>query len=155
MYRVGFGYDNHELKENEELVLGGVKIPSPKGTLAHSDGDALMHAIIDALLGASEQGDIGAHFPDSDPQYKNIASGELLKKTLSLIKGFEIVNLDATIILETPKLNPHFQAIKSNLITILGSGIPINLKAKTNEGQDSLGKGESIQVQVVCLLLKK
>ncbi len=155
MYRIGLGYDNHRFgKKADFFILGGIKIPFSKGIVAHSDGDALYHALIDALLGASAKGDIGQHFPDNDPQYKNIDSEILLKKTLVLINDYEVVNIDATIILEKPKLKEYLKKIKEKLKVILGD-IPINLKAKTKEGQDSVGRGESVEVQVACLLKEK
>jgi 2-C-methyl-D-erythritol 4-phosphate cytidylyltransferase/2-C-methyl-D-erythritol 2,4-cyclodiphosphate synthase len=152
---IGFGYDIHKLEEGEDLILGGIKITSNKGTIAHSDGDVLIHSIIDALLGAAGLGDIGECFPDTAPQYKNIDSSKLLKIVNQWIenKKLYIVNIDASIVLESPKLSAYKNDIKSNLSNILD--IPksvINIKAKTNEKQDSIGSNNSIVVYSICQL---
>ncbi|MCE5312331.1 MAG: 2-C-methyl-D-erythritol 2,4-cyclodiphosphate synthase [Nitrospiraceae bacterium] len=153
-YRVGAGYDSHRLAEGRKLILGGVDIPFEKGLLGHSDGDALCHSIIDALLGAAGLGDIGGLFPDTSSQWKDADSTELLKKVVVLCKekGFEIVNVDAVIIIEKPKISPHVEAMKHALAK---TGLDINsisIKAKTNEGMGFIGRGEGIAVQAVCLL---
>ncbi len=176
--RVGLGYDNHRFRENPDnsgetprealeenltlmngFTLGGIEIPYSKSIVAHSDGDVLFHALIDAFLGASSLGDIGSHFPDSDPKYKNINSEKLLRQTLELMKDYRIINIDATIILEKPKLAPYINQIKNNLFRIIKDitkeNIPINLKAKTNEKQDSLGENKSLACYAVTLLLKR
>lgn len=150
---VGFGYDLHRLVEGESLILGGVNIESSIGTLAHSDGDVLLHAIIDAILGSIGEGDIGEHFPDTDIKNKNIDSKIMLSYTLNLLKakGYELVNVDNTIVLEKPKLSPIKEEIRSSVAQLLG--LPnkrVNIKATTNEKQDSIGKSESIVVYSIC-----
>lgn len=153
-FRIGAGYDSHRLVENRRLILGGVEIPFERGLLGHSDGDALCHAIIDALLGAAGLGDIGQLFPDTSSQWRDADSIELLKKVVSLCreKGFEIVNIDTVVIIEKPKIGPHVEAMKR---TLTKTGLDINsisIKAKTNEGMGFVGRGEGIAVQAVCLL---
>lgn len=150
---VGFGYDLHRLVEGESLILGGVEIKSPIGTLAHSDGDVLLHAIIDAILGAIGEGDIGEHFPDTDSANKNIDSKVMLDYTLRLLarKKLTIVNSDSTIVLEKPKLSPVKEEIRCSVAKLLG--LPknrVNIKATTNEKQDSMGDGKSIVVYSIC-----
>lgn len=153
--RVGIGYDIHRLIIGRSLVLGGVSIAYEKGLLGHSDADVLTHAICDALLGAAGLGDIGTHFPDSDPQYKDISSLKLLSETCRLLidKGFRIVNLDATVFAEAPKLAPHRQ----NMQTILAETMnirpsEINIKATTTEGLGVIGKGEGIGAMCIALI---
>lgn len=158
--RVGIGYDVHAITEKETFVLGGIHIPFEKegkkmGLLAHSDGDVLTHAIIDALLGAAALGDIGDHFPDTDMTYHNIDSLELLLKAEGLIRkiGYDIVNIDATIIAQAPKLFEHKQAIKKKIAkTLKIFPDQVNIKATTNEYLGSLGKGLGIAVHAVCLI---
>lgn len=150
---VGFGYDLHRLVEGESLILGGVDVESNIGTLAHSDGDVLLHAIIDAILGSIGEGDIGEHFPDTDIKNKNIDSKIMMSYTLNLLKakGFELVNVDNTIVLEKPKLSPIKEEIRSSVAQLLS--LPknrVNIKATTNEKQDSIGKSESIVVYSIC-----
>jgi len=155
-YRVGHGYDVHRLGENRRLILGGVEIPNNGvGPLGHSDADVLIHAAIDALLGAAGLGDIGEHFPDSDPRYKNISSAILLREVAELInKTYEISNIDCTVILEKPKLAPYKEAIKQNLAEILGIATSdINIKAKTEEGLGFTGSGEGISAHATALLI--
>ncbi|PKL78282.1 MAG: 2-C-methyl-D-erythritol 2,4-cyclodiphosphate synthase [Ignavibacteriae bacterium HGW-Ignavibacteriae-4] len=150
---VGFGYDLHRLVEGESLILGGVEIESPIGTLAHSDGDVLLHAIIDAILGSIGEGDIGEHFPDTESANKNLDSKVMLGYTLDLLKakGFELVNSDNTIVLEKPKLSPLKEEIRSSVAKLLGlQNNRVNIKATTNEKQDSMGKSESIVVYSIC-----
>lgn len=152
--RVGQGFDSHRFVEGRKLILGGVEIPYEKGLLGHSDADALTHAVIDAILGAMAEGDIGAHFPDTDPQYKNASSLRLLKQTLELCrdKGFEVVNIDATIICQAPKLRPHIESMRASLVN---AGLPsISIKAKTNEGMGFIGRREGLAAIAVCLLQK-
>jgi 2-C-methyl-D-erythritol 2,4-cyclodiphosphate synthase len=154
--RVGLGTDLHRLVEGKTLVLGGVKIPSNWGCDAHSDGDALLHAVIDALLGATHLGDIGEHFAPSDNQWKNADSSQLLKITLELIKthipNFRIVNLDAVVHLQAPKLMPYRTALESNLANLLGiSANQVSIKAKTGEHLAPIGTHEAISTQVVLL----
>ncbi len=153
--RIGTGYDLHRLEEGLPLVLGGVTIPHAKGLRGHSDGDALAHAAIDALLGAAALGNIGRLFPDTDPQYEGADSIELLARVGGLVKdaGFSIVNIDATIIAQEPKLNPHLDAMRERLAGCLAIAPEcVSVKAKTNEGVGPEGRGEAISVQAVALL---
>ncbi|HCC68588.1 MAG TPA: 2-C-methyl-D-erythritol 2,4-cyclodiphosphate synthase [Nitrospiraceae bacterium] len=155
--RIGFGYDAHRLGKGRRLILGGIEVPFDKGLLGHSDADVLSHAIIDAVIGALGLGDIGKHFPDTDPQWKNASSIELLKYIIELagLNGFEVSWVDTTVIAEMPKLSPYIESMKE---AISKSGIPsglINIKAKTNEGMGFTGKGEGIAAYAVCLLRKK
>ena len=147
MIKVGIGYDIHKLVQGRKLILGGVEIKFPQGLLSHSDGDALTHAIIDALLGATGKGDIGKHFPDTDSRYKNISSIILLKETMKLLakNKYKINNLDTIIIAENPKIAPYTEKIKEKLAPILKINKElINVKAKTNEGLGEIGKGKAI-----------
>ena len=156
--RIGIGYDSHRLVEGRKLFLGGVQIPYIKGLLSHSDGDCLIHAIADALLGALAQGDIGELFPDTDPQYKAIASAELLKKVLELVrkKGYTVSNVDTIIIAEEPKLSLFKDQIKESLSRILNiDNDRVGVKAKTNEGMGSLGRKEGIAAQAAVLIKKE
>ena len=153
--RVGIGYDVHRLTENRDLILGGVRIPFEKGLLGHSDADVLIHAIMDALLGAAALGDIGKLFPDSDPQYKGISSVELLKAVMEKIRaeGFRPVNVDAVVIAQRPKIGPHFPAMKQILCEVME--LPsdrLNLKATTEERLGFTGREEGMAAQAVCLL---
>ncbi len=153
--RIGQGFDIHRLVENRDLILGGVKIPYKKGLLGHSDADVLIHAIIDSIFGAMNIGDIGEHFPDTDPRYKNISSLELLKLTgeLSDKKGYKIINIDSTVICEEPKLLNYKKEMKKNISNALKiSEDDISIKAKTKEKLDSTGQGLSIEAQSVCLI---
>jgi 2-C-methyl-D-erythritol 2,4-cyclodiphosphate synthase len=155
--RIGTGYDSHRLVEGRKLILGGVEIPFEKGLLGHSDGDALCHAIIDAIIGALGLGDIGKRFPDTDIKWKDASSIMLLKDIVELAtsKGFEISWIDSIVITEKPKIAPHIAAMKS---AFSAAGIPdaiINIKAKTNEGMGFIGRGEGIAAQAVCLLKEK
>jgi 2-C-methyl-D-erythritol 2,4-cyclodiphosphate synthase len=153
--KIGIGYDIHKLVSNKPLIIGNVKIPYKKGFLAHSDGDVLIHSIIDALLGAANLGDIGSHFPDNNPEYKNIDSAILLKKTKELIsdKNYTINNIDTTIVCENPKLNTYINKIKTRLSEILNIDIDkISIKIKTKEKMDSVGKGKAIEAYAICLL---
>lgn len=156
-YRVGVGYDSHRLVEGRRLKLGGVEIPFEKGLLGHSDGDALCHAIIDAMLGAAGLGDIGRLFPDTSAEWKDADSIELLKKVVSLCskKGFEIVNIDSVIIMEKPKIAPHIEAMKHALAAAGIDAGSISIKAKTNECMGFIGRGEGVAVNAVCQLKKK
>ncbi len=156
-YRIGQGSDLHVLIENRDFILGGVKIPHTVGFKAHSDGDVLIHAIIDALFGALCLEDIGAHFPDNDPKYKNADSRNLLREAVSIIreKGWEINNLDSTIHAEAPKLRPHINNIRKSLADILNIDIDkISVKAKTSEGVDAVGEMLAVRVDCVVLLYK-
>lgn len=152
--RVGIGYDSHKLVEGRKLILGGVEIPLAKGLLGHSDADVLCHAIMDSLIGALGLGDIGKHFPDNDPQWKDVSSIQLLGQIIELMRfnGYEVSWVDSVIIAENPRLSPYIEDMKQVLSQ---SGIPsgvINIKAKTNEGMGFLGRGEGIAAYAVCLL---
>jgi len=156
--RVGFGYDSHRLVEGRRLVLGGVEIPFEKGLLGHSDADALLHALGDAILGALGERDIGTHFPDTDPDYRDISSRILLERIIALMKekNFAVVNADVTLILERPRLSSHIPEMKIVLGGILGiADDSISIKAKTNEGMGFIGRGEGIAVFAVVLLRKR
>jgi 2-C-methyl-D-erythritol 2,4-cyclodiphosphate synthase len=155
MSRVGIGYDLHRLAEGRALVIGGVTVPFEKGAVSHSDGDVLAHAICDALLGAAALGDIGTHFPDSDPKWKGASSLSFLEHVEDLLDdhGWTIEHVDAIVIAERPKLNPHFPAMRQALAAALGVDTSrIHLKAKTNEGVDAVGRGEAIAAQAVATL---
>ena len=154
-FRVGQGYDVHRLVAGRKLILGGVEIPHETGLLGHSDADALLHAITDALLGAVALGDIGRHFPDSDPRYKDADSRVLLRATVALLaeEGWRPVNVDATIIAQQPKLAPHAAAMVANVAVDLGiSPDSVNIKGKTNEKLGYLGRQEAIEAQAVVLV---
>jgi 2-C-methyl-D-erythritol 2,4-cyclodiphosphate synthase len=154
---VGIGYDVHRLAPGHGLVLGGVEVPFEKGLLGWSDGDVLIHAIIDALLGAAALGDIGSHFPPGEPAYKDISSIELLHRVMKMLisQGWAIGNIDATIIAEEPKLSPFFEGMKENIAQALNiDKACIGLKAKTNEGLGFVGRGEAIAAYAVALLEK-
>ena len=153
--RIGMGYDVHRLTEGRKLIIGGVDIPYEKGLLGHSDADVLLHAIMDALLGAAALGDIGKHFPDSDPAYKGISSMELLGKVGQLLEdnSFLIENIDATIIAQAPKMRPYIDAMRENIARVLQVEVSqVNVKATTEEGLGFTGTGEGISSQAVCLL---
>ncbi len=156
--RAGIGYDVHKLVENRELVLGGVRIPFEKGLMGHSDADVLTHAIMDALLGALALGDIGKHFPDTDKKYKNISSLLLLDKVRELIdeKGYQISNIDSTIIAQRPKLSPYIEEIKDKLSeTLKINKDKLNVKATTEEGLGFTGEGLGISAQAICILIER
>ena len=155
--RIGQGFDIHRLVEGRPLLLAGIAIPFDKGLLGHSDGDAVLHALCDALLGAAGAGDIGTHFPDTDPAYRGADSAVLLAAVLDLVRqrGLELANADITILAEHPRLAPHMGAMRTNLAHLLGvSEAQINLKAKTMEGLDAVGRGEAIAASAVVLLLR-
>lgn len=160
--RVGFGYDSHRFGEGRRLILGGVEIPYEKGLLGHSDADALIHAIIDALFGAAALGDIGSHFPDTDEKWRGADSARLLESAVGEVRaaGWELVNVDATVICERPKLLPHIPAIRARLAEILFPGEAdgvsrISVKGKTNEKMDDVGAGAGIEVHAVSLLKRE
>ncbi len=153
--RVGLGNDVHRLVEDRELVIGGITIPCEKGLLGHSDADVLLHAVCDALLGAAGLGDIGLHFPDTDPRYKGIYSIELLKLTQKKIveQGFSIVNIDATIFAEKPKMSPYREAMQKKIAETLNiSPDCVNIKATTTEGLGMIGEGDGIGAMCVTLI---
>ncbi|MDO4601111.1 MAG: 2-C-methyl-D-erythritol 2,4-cyclodiphosphate synthase [Eubacteriales bacterium] len=154
--RVGMGYDVHRLTEGRKLILGGVEIPWEKGLLGHSDADVLVHAVMDALLGAAALGDIGKHFPDTDPAYKGISSILLLRHVTELLKknGYAIGNVDATVIAQKPKMAPHILKMRENMAEAMGISIDcLNIKATTEEGLGFTGKEEGIAAQAICLLV--
>lgn len=153
--RIGTGYDVHRLIEGRKLIIGGVEIPFEKGLLGHSDADVLIHAVMDALLGAAGMGDIGLHFPDTNPAYKGISSVLLLKNVGALLeeKGFLIENIDATIIAQAPKMRPYIDNMRENIANALGIEIgQVNIKATTEEGLGFTGQGEGISSQAICML---
>jgi 2-C-methyl-D-erythritol 2,4-cyclodiphosphate synthase len=153
--RVGSGYDVHRLVEGRRLVLGGVVIPFDKGLLGHSDADVLLHAVCDALMGAGGLGDIGQHFPDTDPAFEGISSMELLSRTFQLVRtrGFYVNNVDATVIAEAPRLGEHRSAIRANIAGVLEMAPEdVNIKATTTEGLGAIGKGEAIAAMCVVTL---
>lgn len=154
--RVGMGYDVHRLTEERKLILGGVEIPWEKGLLGHSDADVLVHAVMDALLGAAALGDIGKHFPDTDPAYKGISSILLLRHVTELLKknGYAIGNVDATIISQKPKMAPHILKMRENMAEAMGISIDcLNVKATTEEGLGFTGREDGIAAQAICLLV--
>lgn len=156
--RIGSGYDVHKLVEDRDLIIGGVKIPYEKGLLGHSDADVLLHAISDALLGAAAMGDIGKHFPDTDPQFKGADSRKLLSRVLYLIseKGYDIINIDATIIAQKPKMSPYIEQMRKNIAETLQIDVDqVNVKATTEEGLGFTGAGLGIAASAVCLLENK
>lgn len=153
--RIGFGYDVHKLVENRALIIGGVNIPYEKGLLGHSDADVLLHAISDALLGAAALGDIGKHFPDNDPKFKNIDSRILLRAVIALLKekGYSLVNLDATIIAQAPKMAKFIDEMRKNIASDCETDINnINIKATTEENLGFTGEGLGISANCVCLI---
>jgi len=155
MPRVGIGYDSHRLAEGRRLILGGVEIPHDKGLVGHSDADALLHAIGDAILGAVGAGDIGTHFPDSDPAFKDISSAVLLSKILYMAdkKGYAVTNVDTTVMLERPRLKDHIPLMTATIAQLLN--IPadaVRIKAKTNEGMGFIGHGEGVAVMAVAMV---
>ncbi|PKM86005.1 MAG: 2-C-methyl-D-erythritol 2,4-cyclodiphosphate synthase [Firmicutes bacterium HGW-Firmicutes-12] len=153
--RIGFGYDVHKLTEGRRLVLGGVEIPSEKGLLGHSDADVLIHAVMDALLGAAGLGDIGLHFPDNKMEYKDIDSRKLLEIVIKLLqkKGYVCNNLDCTIVAQYPKLAPFREEMRESICNVLGMQIDsVNIKATTTEGLGFVGREEGIAAYVVCTI---
>ena len=156
-FRIGFGYDTHQLAPNRKLILGGVEIPHTVGLLGHSDADVLLHAIMDALLGALSLGDIGMHFPNTDPAYEGANSMELLAHVYKLIqsKGYKIGNIDAVILAEEPKLKPHFAQMQTNIATALGIDLDrVSVKATTTETMGPEGRKEGMSSHAVALLNK-
>ncbi|HEY0546250.1 MAG TPA: 2-C-methyl-D-erythritol 2,4-cyclodiphosphate synthase [Pyrinomonadaceae bacterium] len=155
MLRIGIGSDTHRLTRGRQLVLGGVRVESELGAEGHSDADALSHAITDAILGALCEGDLGVHFPDRDPQWKDANSLQLLARVVWLAgeRGFHVVNVDATVMLEQPKLRPYITEMRENLSQTLGADVKcVSVKAKTGEGLDAIGEGLAISAQAVVLL---
>ncbi len=155
MFRIGIGNDTHRLVEGRPLILGGIHVCSDRGAEGHSDADALAHAIADAILGALCEGDLGMHFPDSDPQWRDVDSMQLLSRIMWLAheRGLAIVNVDATVLLETPKLRPYVLAIRERIAEILGVELAcVSVKAKTGEGVDAVGLGLAVTAQAVVLM---
>jgi 2-C-methyl-D-erythritol 2,4-cyclodiphosphate synthase len=155
MFRIGIGNDTHRLAAGRQLILGGVSIESEVGAEGHSDADALSHAIADAILGALCEGDLGVHFPDRDPQWKDADSLDLLARVMWLAgeRGWGVANLDTTIMLERPRLRPYVQEMREKLAETLGvDAARVSVKAKTAEGLDAVGRGEAVTVQAVILL---
>ncbi len=151
--RIGHGIDFHRLVENRDLYLGGVKIDYEKGLLGHSDADVLLHAICDALLGAAAKRDIGYHFPDSDERFKGISSLKLLELTKEIILPYKVVNIDATVIAQAPKLMPHIEKMRENVAKALETDINnINIKATTSEHMGYCGSGEGMEAHAICLI---
>jgi 2-C-methyl-D-erythritol 2,4-cyclodiphosphate synthase len=158
VHRIGFGYDAHRLVEGRDLILGGVKIPHEKGLLGHSDADVLIHAIVDAIIGALARGDIGEHFPDTDKAWKDVKSFVLLRTVMEWVKeeGLRVNNLDTTIVAQRPRLAPHIAVMKQNLSGVLDVGTRyINIKAKTSEGMGFCGREEGMEAFAVISLVKK
>ncbi|MFZ5491260.1 MAG: 2-C-methyl-D-erythritol 2,4-cyclodiphosphate synthase [Pseudomonadota bacterium] len=156
--RIGHGYDLHALADGRRLVLGGVEIPHDRGPIAHSDGDVLLHALADALLGAAALGDIGQHFPDTDPAYSGADSRVLLRGVVGLVQaaGYAASNVDVTVLAQRPKLAPHRDAMRANIAADLGLDIDaVSVKATTTEGLGPVGRGEAIAAHAVCLLLPR
>lgn len=158
MFRIGIGHDTHRLTLGRPLILGGVHVEAERGAEGHSDADALAHAVADAILGALCEGDLGVHFPDRDPQWKDADSLELLARVVWLAgeRGLHVVNVDATVMLERPKLRPYVPMMRENLARTLNVDVGcVSVKAKTGEGVDAVGRGEAIMVQSVILLAHK
>jgi 2-C-methyl-D-erythritol 2,4-cyclodiphosphate synthase len=157
MFRIGIGHDTHRLEAGRPLVLGGIPVESDRGAVGHSDADALSHAVTDAILGALCEGDIGVHFPDRDPQWKDADSLQMLARVVWLAaqRGYQIVNVDATVHIERPRLRPHVQAMRERLAEILSIDVGnVSVKAKTGEGLDAVGEGRAVTAQAVVLLEK-
>ncbi|GAB3267855.1 2-C-methyl-D-erythritol 2,4-cyclodiphosphate synthase [Chitinimonas naiadis] len=155
-FRIGQGWDVHRMVEGRPLILGGVTIPYERGLLGHSDADALLHAITDALLGAAGLGDIGRHFPDTDPEFKGADSRRLLREAYRRVQvaGWQLGNVDASILVQAPKMAPHIPAMVANIAADLGvAASQVNVKAKTYEKLGPVGEGASIEAQAVCLLV--
>jgi 2-C-methyl-D-erythritol 2,4-cyclodiphosphate synthase len=153
--RIGIGYDSHRFAEGRPLILGGVRVPHSHGLAGHSDADAVAHAVTDAMLGAAALGDIGTHFPPSDERYRDADSIELLRKANDLLEGigYQVVNVDVTVICEAPKIGPHAAAMRERLAAALGIGAKhISIKGKTNEGMGWIGRGEGIAVIATTLI---
>ena len=156
--RIGQGYDVHRLVAERPLILGGIEIPYEKGLLGHSDADVLLHAISDALLGAAALGDIGAHFPDSDPAYRGADSAKLLRAVGALIRasGYEIGNIDSTVVCQAPKLAPHIASMRARIAEVLALPVgAVSVKASTEEHMGFTGRGEGIAAHAVCLLTER
>lgn len=157
-YRIGTGYDIHRLVDGRKLLLAGVRVPFMKGLLGHSDADVLAHAVCDAVLGAAALGDIGTHFPDTDPHWRGASSLDFLRHAVKLIgeKGYRVANVDATVITEQPKLKPYLQPMREQLAAVLEVDVDaVSVKAKTNEGLDAIGRGEAMAAYAVALIKER
>src|SRR6476661_1247452 len=153
--KVGIGYDIHPLGKGRKLILGGLEIPHTQGLVGHSDADALVHAVCDALLGAMGEGDLGRHYPSSDPRYKDISSLRLLQDVSGMLskKGFRLVNLDTVVIAQAPRLGPHLDAMRTRIAEVLKvDGTQVNVKVKSGEGLDAVGREEAIAAQAICMI---
>lgn len=153
--RVGLGYDIHPLGKGRKLILGGIEIPHTQGLVGHSDADALVHAVCDAMLGAMGEGDLGRHYPSSDPRYKNISSLILLEEVNGMLakKGYRVVNVDTVIIAQAPRLGPHLDTMAARLADVLKiERAAVNVKVKSGEGLDAVGREEAIAAQAVCMI---
>ena len=156
-FRVGQGYDCHALVAGRKLIIGGVTIPHATGLMGHSDADVLLHAVTDALIGAAALGDIGRHFPDTDPQWKDANSVDLLRQAVALVRasGYDVVNVDVTVILERPKIKSYVDEMRQTVATAMGVGVGhVSIKGKTNEGVDAVGRGEAIAAHAIALLVR-
>ena len=156
--RIGMGHDVHRLVEGRKFIMGGVEIPYEKGLLGHSDADVLLHAVMDALLGAAALGDIGKHFPDTDEKYKGISSLQLLKHVSLLLeeKEYSIINIDATIVAQRPKIRPYIDQMRENIASVVGIDVDrVNVKATTEEGLGFTGEGLGISADAICLIENK
>lgn len=154
--RVGIGYDIHPLGRGRKLILGGLEIPHTQGLIGHSDADALVHAVCDALLGAMGEGDLGRHYPSSDPRYKDISSLRLLEDVSGMLakKGFRLINLDTVIIAQAPRLGPHLEAMRTRIAEVLKvNDTQVNVKVKSGEGLDAVGREEAIAAQAICMIV--
>jgi len=154
---VGFGYDSHRFAEGRRLLIGGVEIGHDRGLLGHSDADVLIHAVVDAIIGALGEGDIGRHFPDTDPRLKGISSLVILKRAaeMAVLRGYAVNNVDSTVILETPKLAPFVEEMRRNIAKVLGTEPSrVNVKAKTNEKMGFIGRGEGVAAFAVVTLAR-
>jgi 2-C-methyl-D-erythritol 2,4-cyclodiphosphate synthase len=155
MQRIGTGYDIHRLAAGRRFVLGGVELPADRGPLGHSDGDALLHALIDALLGAAALGDIGGHFPPSDPAWQDVDSRKLAARVAAELRaaGWALINVDATVVLESPRLAPRIAAMRQAVATALGIDVTrVSIKAKSNEGLDAVGEGRAVAAHAIALI---
>jgi 2-C-methyl-D-erythritol 2,4-cyclodiphosphate synthase len=153
--RVGFGYDIHPLGKGRKLILGGLDIPHTQGLVGHSDADVLVHAVCDALLGAMGEGDLGRHYPSSDPRYKDVSSLRLLEDVSRMLakNGFRLLNLDTVIIAQAPRLSPHLDAMRARIAEVLKvEGTQVNVKVKSGEGLDAVGREEAIAAQAICMI---
>ena len=157
-YRVGYGYDVHRFTDGKQMLLGGVKVTSPRGFLGHSDGDVLLHALSDALLGAAGLGDIGEHFPDTDPRYQGADSRKLAEHLVGIVRdrGWTVVNADVTIVIQEPKLHPYKERIRRKVAELLGvEADRVNVKAKTKEGLDAVGENRGAEAHAVVMIARE